>query len=123
MIKTLFLLSIFVVLLGFLACRRTPRRVAFETVFISVWTFATAYWLTEVVMDRFSPDLLDGSIPLSSSACALGHPRCVVPAEGEEIHGMSTESPNHAMLAPRQIRNERIGVTPLKLINVTQWVR
>ncbi len=63
MIKTLFLVSLFGVLLAFLAWRRTPRRVAFETVFISTWVFAIAYWMTEVVINKFNPDLLDGFIP------------------------------------------------------------
>ena len=34
-----------------------------------------------------------------------------------------TDTPNHALLVPRQARDEGIGVTPLKLVIVTQWVR
>jgi hypothetical protein len=63
MLKTIFLVSIFVVLIGFLLWRRTPRLIAFEAVFISVWIFAIAFWITEEIFDKLDSNLLDGFVP------------------------------------------------------------
>jgi len=63
MLKTIFLVFLVALLVGFLLWRRTPRLIFFEVIFISGWIFAIAFWLTEEVIYKFKPDLLDGFIP------------------------------------------------------------
>jgi hypothetical protein len=63
MLKTLFLVSLFGALVAYLVWRKTPRAVAFETVFISGWIFAISYWITEEAIYRLKPALLDGCFP------------------------------------------------------------
>lgn len=63
MLNTLFLLAELGVLVAFLALRRVPRRVAFETVFISIWIFYLGYSITEEAIAKFAPNLLESVVP------------------------------------------------------------
>ena len=63
MLKTFFLICLALALVAFLLWRRTPRPIFFEAALNSVWIFAIAYWLTENLIYKLKPDLLDGFIP------------------------------------------------------------
>ena len=63
MLKILLLLVLLGALGGFLHWRRTPRDVFFGAVFISVWVYAIAFWVTVGTLDQINPNLENGFLP------------------------------------------------------------
>ena len=63
MLNTLFLVALTAALVGYLWCRRTPRPIAFEAVFISAWIYTIGFWVALDVVDKLRPDLLFGLVP------------------------------------------------------------
>jgi hypothetical protein len=70
-------------LVGFLVWRRTPRAIAFETVFASAWIFALGFWITLKVLERFKPDLLQGLVHRRPADYWRDCLRCQLPAEDQ----------------------------------------
>jgi hypothetical protein len=63
MAHILLLLSLFALLIGFLALRKVPRRQSFEILHFSAWIYALTFFLSLQVVERTAPRLTDGSIP------------------------------------------------------------
>ena len=63
MALTLLLLSLFGLLIGFLAWRRIPRRQLLQILHVSAWIYALSFFLGLQVVDRAAPRLTDGFVP------------------------------------------------------------
>jgi hypothetical protein len=63
MLKLLLLLCLLGALGGYLHWRRTPRSVFFGAMFISVWVYAIAFWVTVGTLDQINSNLENGFLP------------------------------------------------------------
>jgi hypothetical protein len=63
MTLTILLLSLLVLLVGFLVWRRVPRQQLFEIVHVSAWIYALSFFLSLQILGRIAPQMEDGFVP------------------------------------------------------------